>query len=150
MFLPPTRRDNFQAKVDGILQNFGLSANWSIETEETESAHKIRAGNLMLLRDSLAVIADLNPFRGPEPDAGTVYEVGYAASFGIPICGFAQCKPYRERLGASVDADGLAVEDFGLKTNLMVAPHIVAETIGGAAGVASTLLPVRNALAKTA
>jgi nucleoside 2-deoxyribosyltransferase len=76
------------------------------------------------------VLANLNPFRGDEPDSGTCVEIGYALALGKPVIGYAEdLRPLRERLGASRpgadgrcrDGAGNAVEDFGLPLNLMLA-----------------------------
>ncbi|NLC36749.1 MAG: nucleoside 2-deoxyribosyltransferase, partial [Alcaligenaceae bacterium] len=43
-----------------------------------EQARWICRNNLEVLRKCDLVVANLNPFRGSEPDSGTVFEVGYA------------------------------------------------------------------------
>jgi nucleoside 2-deoxyribosyltransferase len=90
-------------------------------------ARAIREANLELIRRCDAVIANLSPFRGFEPDSGTVFEVGYAAALGKRVVGYAEdLRPMRERLrdvqgleGAEVDREGLLIEEFGLSHNLM-------------------------------
>ncbi|MDR1487896.1 MAG: nucleoside 2-deoxyribosyltransferase, partial [Deltaproteobacteria bacterium] len=47
--------------------------------------HRIAQFNLELIKKSKMVIANLNPFRGNEPDSGTVFECGYAVALGIPV-----------------------------------------------------------------
>lgn len=49
------------------------------------SAQAIYENNMRLLRSAQGVIANLAPFRGAEPDSGTVFEVGVAAAMGIPV-----------------------------------------------------------------
>lgn len=110
----------------------------------------IAEANEALIRHSDLVIANLIPFRGPSADAGTVYEVGYARGLGLPIFGYTNDpREYRDRarlLGLTRaepnllkpsgqeheprDAEGLAVEDFGLTDNLMIEGAILAS--GGA------------------
>lgn len=97
--------------------------------EEAASAAAIYRSNLELIARADAVLANLNPFRGAEPDSGTCVEVGYALALGKPVVGYAaDLRPVRERLGATRgadgiwrDAQGMAVEDFGLPLNLMLA-----------------------------
>jgi nucleoside 2-deoxyribosyltransferase len=102
--------------------------------EPAEVASKIRDANIALLRSADAVIANLAPFRGLEPDAGTVYEVGFAHALGLPVVGYgASHASYAARVTSVVectrDKDGclrevrndMAVEDFGLPMNLMLA-----------------------------
>jgi nucleoside 2-deoxyribosyltransferase len=84
--------------------------------------------NLGLIAAADVVLANLNPFRGAEPDSGTCVEVGYALALGKPVIGYLDARaPLRERLQATGsgaacrDAAGWAVEDFGLPLNLMLA-----------------------------
>lgn len=101
-----------------------------IETPREQAAWIYRA-NLELLDQADVVLADLNFFRGGEPDSGTSFEVGYAAAQGKPIFGYLEGEgSYAERLlrqhpqlcGVSgVDCDGLQLEAFDLPLNLMLA-----------------------------
>lgn len=88
----------------------------------------------MLLRSADGMIANLRPFRGLEPDAGTVYEVGFAQALGLPVSGYSKSRAsYASRVGAVIECkrydDGclrevqtsMAVEDFRLPMNLMLA-----------------------------
>ena len=99
-------------------------------------AHVIARRNEAHIRQCDAVLANLTPFRGPGADPGTVYEVGYARALGRPVFGYAcAAADYAARVRAmpgSVavrDADGLAIEDFGLFENLMISCGI--EASGG-------------------
>ncbi|WP_159449566.1 nucleoside 2-deoxyribosyltransferase [Demequina sp. NBRC 110057] len=96
-------------------------------------AEVIFANNLAMIERADAVVANLTHFRGPDPDPGTAFEVGY---------GFAQgkrCYVYShdgatavERVerfygpvshrsdGTPVDHDGLTIENFGAPFNLML------------------------------
>jgi nucleoside 2-deoxyribosyltransferase len=81
-----------------------------------------------------ALIANLTPFRGPSADAGTVYELGYMRALGRPVAGYTNdgrdfaartlgslgFHARRNAEGRWVDADGLALEEFGLNDNLMI------------------------------
>jgi len=106
-------------------------------------AAKIRDANLAMLRQADAVVANLAPFRGLEPDAGTVYEVGFAQALGLPVCAYglsAVC--YAERVSGAIDCrrdgagmlresvSGLLVEDFGLPVNLMLACGVLTASDG--------------------
>jgi len=96
-----------------------------------QGAKAIYAANLRLIQAADAVLASLDPFRGFEPDSGTVFEVGYATALGKPVIGYVRdMRSLRERLlpeGGTHDKDGLLVEDFELSLNLMLAVpcHIV-------------------------
>lgn len=92
----------------------------------------IYEGNMKLLRRADGVIANLAPFRGTEPDSGTVFEVGAAVALGLPVVGYGLPPgAYADRVrtllevqtdhaGVLRDPDGLAVEDFDLPMNLML------------------------------
>lgn len=87
--------------------------------------------NTALIRQADMVMANLNPFRGAEPDSGTAFEVGYAVALGKPVWGYTQHAGTlieQVAVGAdaadparAVDAQGYTVEDFGLNLNLMLA-----------------------------
>lgn len=88
---------------------------------EADNADDIFTGNCGLIDQADIVIANLNPFRGAEPDSGTCFEVGYAFAKGKAVYGYlSDARTMREKLGAQ-DADGFSVEDFGLPVNLMLA-----------------------------
>jgi nucleoside 2-deoxyribosyltransferase len=95
---------------------------------EANDAVGICAANLAMIRDADAVIANLNPFRGCEPDSGTCFEVGAAVALGKRVVAYVGSgETVRERvrreLGDSdgYDHDGMLIEDFGLPLNLMLA-----------------------------
>ncbi|MGO1766799.1 nucleoside 2-deoxyribosyltransferase [Advenella sp. S44] len=84
--------------------------------------------NIALIEQADWVMANLNPFRGLEPDSGTVFEVGYAVAKHKPVWVYtAQTQPLTEQAGVQtregriVDAQGYTVEDFGMSLNLMIA-----------------------------
>lgn len=87
---------------------------------EADTAQAIFAGNCGLIDSADIVIANLNTFRGAEPDSGTCFEVGYAFAKGKTVYGYvSDARSLREKLGER-DEDGFSVEDFGLPLNLML------------------------------
>lgn len=105
--------------------------------EPTLMARAIREANLELIRRADAVIANLEPFRGCEPDSGTIFEVGYAAALGKRVVGYAaDLRTLKERLceaqglpkSACHDVGGLLIEDFGWSHNLMFAELVCAQS----------------------
>jgi nucleoside 2-deoxyribosyltransferase len=82
------------------------------------------------------MIANLTPWRGPNCDPGTAFEVGFAAALGKPVFAYLNVPQedeadHRERVellaGARMEEDGRVldeygceVEDFGLPENLML------------------------------
>lgn len=98
-------------------------------------AEKIRLANVALIRQADIVMANLNPFRGIEPDSGTVYEVGFAEALGKPVFGYAgDLRSMKERIIESQNLDdtdqycseGMLIEDFQLSHNLMFSHTLVA------------------------
>lgn len=97
-----------------------------------EVPHAIFEANMTLLRRSHGVIANLAPFRGTEPDSGTVFEVGAAVALGLPVAAYGVPPgSYADRVrslhganpnraGVLRDDAGFSVEDFGLPLNLML------------------------------
>ena len=105
-----------------------------------EMAAAIRKANVELIRRADGVIANLSPFRGPEPDSGTVWETGFAQGLGKPVVAWSSDRrSLKERTvamlglpdGAERDREGLAIEDFGLSHNLMFAHLVVADSFEG-------------------
>lgn len=88
---------------------------------EADTAQAIFAGNCGLIDSADIVIANLNSFRGAEPDSGTCFEVGYAVAKGKAVYGYvSDARSLREKLGER-DENGFSVENFGLPLNLMLA-----------------------------
>jgi nucleoside 2-deoxyribosyltransferase len=89
------------------------------------TAQQICALNIAMIRRCTAVLADLNVFRGLEPDSGTAFEVGVAVALGKPVWAyFEPVGSMRELVShdqQGLDAEGFMVEDFGLPRNLMLA-----------------------------
>jgi nucleoside 2-deoxyribosyltransferase len=93
--------------------------------EPAEAAAVICNANIAMISRCDTVLANLNPFRGAEPDSGTAFEVGMAVALGKPVWAyFAANGALREQIrhdAAGFDAFGFQVEDFGLPRNLMLA-----------------------------
>lgn len=104
-----------------------------------EQGRAIWRANCALIDRADAVLANLRPFRGAEPDSGTVWEVAYAFARGKPVVGYVpDARPQRERLQAQapqgVDAEGWTIEDFGLPLNLMLVHSLSGLVCGTEAG----------------
>lgn len=116
-----------------LLADLGHQALIPLDNEET-TQEGIFKSNIALITEADLVLANLNPFRGCEPDSGTCFEVGCAIALGKRVIGYlddarAQVEKLAEHYGGSlarkdgrvVDPDGLAIENFGLPVNLMLA-----------------------------
>lgn len=93
-------------------------------------ARHIYQANIAHIAACDAVLANLEFFRGPEPDSGTCFEVGYAIALGKPVVGYVpESGSFAERIrqrhphavgDGLVDAAGWQLEEFGLPLNLML------------------------------
>lgn len=100
-------------------------------TEPREQAAWIYRANVALIEQADGVLANLDFFRGAEPDSGTCFEVGYAVAQGKPVVGYVPEQGslaerirarHPEWMGAGLlDRDGWTLEEFGLPLNLMLA-----------------------------
>lgn len=101
---------------------------------EALSAEGIYFQNIAMIRAADVVLANLNAFRGAEPDSGTSFELGFAVALGKRVIGYVSeagltCERVARWQGSALecvdgrllDRDGLIVEDFGLPLNLMLA-----------------------------
>jgi len=136
------RRDvaEFAATLKQVCRAHGLTPLWPMDNEiDTEAdkarqADHIRRANEDMIHRADAVIAEISPFRGPNMDPGTAYEIGFAAALGKPV--FAWTTDPRtllertagggahEEAGVIYDGANLAIEDFGLGENLMIATAV--------------------------
>jgi nucleoside 2-deoxyribosyltransferase len=106
----------------GHIGLFPLDNALPTDLHGAEAARWICNANLALIRQADAVLANFNDFRGHEPDSGTAFEVGFAVALGKPVWAYLDDdRPLIEQMGGPVDAQGHAVEDFGLPRNLMLA-----------------------------
>lgn len=114
------------------VESFGHQALIPLDNEET-TAEGIFQANIALISESDVVIANINPFRGNEPDSGTAFEIGCATALGKRVIAYlSDGRPQAEKLaeqyggtlarkdGRIVDPDGQSIENFGLPVNLML------------------------------
>ncbi|PLX68787.1 MAG: nucleoside 2-deoxyribosyltransferase [Denitrovibrio sp.] len=122
-------------KLKRITKENGFEGLFPLDNEikgddPAELAEKIKVANINMIRNCDAVVANLLPFRGPEPDSGTVWEVGFAQALGKVVIGY--CSDVRSLKQKTIetlnldstavqDAEGFEIEDFGLTHNLMFA-----------------------------
>jgi nucleoside 2-deoxyribosyltransferase len=118
-------------KARRLCASHGHQALLPLDGVETTAAGIYQA-NIAQIRAADAVIANLNPFRGCEPDSGTCFEVGFAVALGKPVMGYvdrmettvervARLEGRRLDQPTPVDRHGMHVENFGLPLNLMLA-----------------------------
>ena len=138
LFSPPICAARLRHQIPTVIHS---RQHLPIDHEET-AADKIFQANIDLIRKAQVVAANLDPFRGPEPDSGTAFELGYALALGKKVCGYVtrldsvadrvantnygpQASPDHGEL--LKDFQGMTVENFGLPCNLMLSipTHIV-------------------------
>lgn len=92
-------------------------------------------GNIAMLNEADAIVANLTPFRGVSADVGTAFEIGYGFACRKKIYGYSNVRTaFIDRIQNSISgalqrgedrrlyaADGLAVEEFDHFDNLMIA-----------------------------
>ena len=92
--------------VSALCRREGHEAVIPLDGTRTD-AGDIYHNNLRLIGEADVMLANLNPFRGMEPDSGTCVEIGYALALGKPVIGYAETlASMRDRLhvaGPGVD-----------------------------------------------
>lgn len=136
----------------------GFEPLLSVNFDEADP-NRIFQTNIDLIRKAQIVVANLDPFRGPEPDSGTAFELGYALALGKKIYGYvtrldtvAQRVALAEGRGDSpapdgdrlTDRQGLGIENFNLPCNLMLA--IPARIVEGGLEACLQLIRARPAV----
>lgn len=133
MFLPDAV-DFGQRKVE-MCARYGLTGLYPLDNKVDLSADdaslSIFKGNVGMMNEAVAVIANLTPFRGVSADVGTAFELGYMAGRGKLCLGYSNDGAlYADRVRRTsevrtgeaglIDPQGLTVEDFALSDNLML------------------------------
>lgn len=91
---------------------------------KSDDPYEIAVNNQMMIEQCDIVLANVEPFRGTEPDSGTVYEIGYAvASRKIVYTYNNPPLDYKTRLEDwdwAFRGNKFIPEKFGLRQNLMI------------------------------
>jgi nucleoside 2-deoxyribosyltransferase len=123
--------------LDGL---FPLDAGLTVAAAPAEAVAIFRA-NARLIAEADGAIANLTPFRGPNADDGTAFEIGQLLARDVPVFAYLNTSAaLAERVehagatgvtrdaasGLAFDADGMFIENHGLPVNLMLACGIAA------------------------
>lgn len=118
-------------RLKALCSTHGLEGLYPFDNEVAsnlspqETADVICSMNIAMIRGCDAVLANLNVFRGLEPDSGTAFEVGMAVALNKPVwVYFDPVDSLRDLVPHDLngcDRQGYVVEDFGLPRNLMLA-----------------------------
>jgi nucleoside 2-deoxyribosyltransferase len=129
----------FAAGLKRLCADHRLDPLWPLDnavapdSDRARQAAAIRLANEAMIRAAAAVVAEISPFRGPNMDPGTAYEIGFALAQGLPV--FAWSDDARSLLARTAgdaeagdrviyDADMFEIENFGLSENLMIATAV--------------------------
>ena len=131
VFLPEAGSHASQQKA--LCREHGFEPRHPLDQTDLSSPGIFRT-NVSLIRNADAVVANLNPFRGAEVDSGTAFEIGCAIALGKRVIAYLDdTRPQVDKLAdwygqalshvdrCCFDPTGLAVENFGLPVNLMLA-----------------------------
>ena len=112
-------------------------------------ARRVFEACLEMVRSCDAVVADITPFRGDEPDSGTVFEIATAYSLRKPVIAYTRDTQLTHerhahngsstKNGAMLCRSGLLVERFGLPCNVMVAQACLEIVFGDVVDALSAL-----------
>jgi nucleoside 2-deoxyribosyltransferase len=131
----PDAREWGQTMKD-LCSKYGFNGLYPLDNEAprnlagAELALWIYRANIALIHKADMVAANMNAFRGAEPDSGTAFEVGYAVALGKPVWAYTDdSRPLVQQIAgirhpggsAHTDTLGYTIEDFGLNLNLMIA-----------------------------
>jgi nucleoside 2-deoxyribosyltransferase len=113
------------ARLKDLCQQNGLEGVFPLDSqvkllepfEQEDNGFLIYHANVKLIKSCWAMLANMNPFRGPSMDVGTAFEIGYGRALELHVVGYTDSKTeYKTR----VKEDGLVIENFGMVDNLMV------------------------------
>lgn len=116
------------ARKKAMCAAHGMTGLFPLDAD-APGATAIYAANRAMMLAADAIVANLTPFRGPNADPGTVLELGLMAGMGRCVFGYTNDPrdllhrvpdTRRGPAGAWTDANGLAIEAFGLGENLMI------------------------------
>ena len=103
---------------------------------KSELSKAIFIANREMIEQSDYVVANINSWRGSEPDSGTIWEIGYALGLGKTVFGYIDSPENSyldkfdtndifalqgDREGEFVDSLDMVIEDFDNPVNLMIA-----------------------------
>lgn len=120
----------YGASLCQICEDYGAEGLYPLDGDlpgGVVSAENIFIANRGMIDRADAVIANLDPFRGPSADAGTVWEIGYAKGKGKIVVGYtSEERLYSERAAECIQnqPEGWSIESFDLLDNLMISCSI--------------------------
>lgn len=124
-------------KYKQICKNYGFEGLYPLDNEinknnKKELANKIFQADINQIKKSDIIVANLNNFRGNEPDSGTCFECGVGYALGKTLYGYIDdIKPMIKKYpniqkinDLYIDEYNMTIEDFSLPLNLMLSVSI--------------------------
>lgn len=132
VFLPDARAVLEEKKKQLELMGYNVFTPIDDETGQSWAAWAFCGWNERRIKASDIIVADVQPFRGTEPDSGTVFEIGYAVALSKRVITYnnpkltyaTRCHDYDQCFGSKFNP-----EQFSLKQNLMISCS-VSEEVG--------------------
>ncbi len=119
----------------GFTGLFPLDNEIALDTKENMSK-AIYLANKEMIKDCDVVIANLNDWRGTEPDSGTVWECGFASALNKRVIVYMDSvAPYIDKfdykfdtfdngIPVVLDSKNLIIEDFDKPLNIMLSESV--------------------------
>lgn len=124
VFLSKGKYQKLKKKKTDICKKHGFEALHPLD-DSLLTAKEIADANFALIDKCDIIVANANPFRGQEPDSGTMCEIGYGIAKNKQIiCYMGDTTPMYDKYGP-VDQNGDFYENFGYPINLMIASKAV-------------------------
>lgn len=122
----PDAKERGKSLVD-LVSHWDMEGLYPLDNEidltgdKVSDGRKIALANREMIQSCHAVLANLESFRGPSADAGTIWECAYAKGLGKTVCGYNSCIiDYKDKVLGKTPHDGMIVEDFGVWDNIML------------------------------
>jgi|SRR5574343_1282670 nucleoside 2-deoxyribosyltransferase len=116
--------------IRALVASFGFEALLPTDNDKTEPL-SIYIANCRMIDQCDIIVANVNSFRGVEPDSGTCFEIGFAAALEKQIVIYSRDNddlkekvkdsPFGYLGNSQIDINNFRIEDFGFPVNLMLA-----------------------------
>jgi nucleoside 2-deoxyribosyltransferase len=129
----------------GLVGVFPLDEENGLDPAQSLSERGLAISRAMegAMRGCDAMVVNLTPFRGPSADVGSAYEMGFMRALGRQVFAYTNdARSFHDRVAAFCngavrtrptgiyeDPDGMAIEHFELRDNLMLVGGVI--TSGG-------------------
>lgn len=112
--------------LKNLVKEYGFEGHYPLDNEVIESNKHILGCmiyniNVNMIKSCDIVLANLEPFRGPSADCGTVWECAFAKGLGKKVFGYnTSLTSYKSKVLNKLPHDGMLIEDFNTWDNIML------------------------------